>query len=169
MKKYIIKQNLTDSEKYKLTLLIMLRAQLIRKMLRILLFPIVIISIIMGVTFGLGSTPDSSSTNILPVLIFPSIIILIFVLGPFIIIKLKKMDTPTYEFDDWGMTIINNNKTLNFPWQDISTYTELSNVFLITMTNSDLNTHIIPKNEFKDFNELKEFIDFLNRQRLKRK
>jgi len=112
MKKYVIRQDLTDGEKYKLTLIIMLRAQMIRKMLRIILFPIIIISVLIGVVFGLGTTPDNSMTNIWPSLIFPCIIILTLILGPLIMIKFKKMDTPTYEFDDWGMTLINNGKDI---------------------------------------------------------
>lgn len=168
MKKYTIKQNLTDSEKYKFTLLILIRANMVRKILLIVLLPFIFISIINGIMLGLGSNIDDSSTNILSVLIFPFILLILFTVGPLILIKFKKMDTSTFEFDDWGMAIINENKTMNYPWTEISYYSELSNALLITVGKNKLNTHIIPKRDFNSLDELRDFIDLLNRKNIKR-
>ncbi len=168
MEKYIINQNLSDKEKYKYTLVIYLRSRTIRKVLGALFFPVILVLIFTGFAMGLNSGKHTSIIQ-WQIFIYPFAFISIIFLVPLIVIKIQKRRTVIYQLDEWGMSIDNNGKTSNIPWHEISTYSELSRCFLITQTNHDLNTHIIPKSEFKDINEERGFVEFLNQKRLKRK
>lgn len=167
MKKYIINQDIQNWERYKLTVLIMLRARIIRKLLFILIMPFFIVLFLSIVTISLDPSSGFETANLM-LLVFPSIICLILFVGPILEIKIKFKTAPRLIIDNWGIEYSHNNKTVNIPWVDITEYTELSKYILITQSNNKLNTFIVPKSEFKNQSEIKEFIDFLIEQRLKR-
>jgi hypothetical protein len=169
MKKYTITQNLTDWEKYRLSLFILFRGKAFSKVTFMVFYPIIILILIFILTADADSVPDKSFTETIAPWIYPSIVILFVTLGPFIIIKLRKMNTPVFELDDWGMTMKYGNKTLSYPWHEITAYSELPKFILIDVGSGKFNTHIIPKKEFGNHEDLKGFIDFLHEKRLKRK
>lgn len=167
MKKFIIKNNLTDSEYYKLTLYILFKAKFTKRLLRIVLIPVTIVIGLIVTSLGGNSHSNSSTLSVfLPILILPTLLLLVFILMPFLVIKFKKKNLSIYE---WGMSMKMNDKTFNFNWNDLTYYTELSSAILITQGYNDINTHIISKKGFNSNEEIREFIDFLNFQRLKRK
>ncbi len=169
MKKYSIRQALSDSEHYKFFLLTLFRASVIRKLLLIVFFPAALLSILNALTSEFGSHIKGMPTNVIVCLIFPVVILLLLTIGPFFAIKFNKKEPVIYEFTAWGMIILDNGKKLNFPWDEISAYTELLNVILIKIHNKNAVEYILPKNGFKNNAELTEFLDFLSENGLKRK
>ena len=167
--KFRITQNLSDFEKYKLTILILLRSPRIRlflgfSVLVLLLYIVFIILEAQGISYY-----GNSEHNYTPTLIFfslPSIII--FVL-PLISIKLKKSDPPVYEFDEWRLTLITKNRELNISWGDFVYYLDLRDYILIYHGLGQTLAHIIPKREFKTREELNAFEQLLAGTGLKKK
>ena len=85
---------------------------MLRKILSVLLFPVLIIGILDALTFN-PKTDKMGDPNFLLILIYPTTMLLVLFLGPWLLIKLKKSADSIYEFDDWGMTVKSGGKTLN--------------------------------------------------------
>lgn len=167
MTKFIITQKLTDKEKYKLNLLWLIKSGMLRKILPILLLPVLIIAILDGLSFD-PKTDKIGETNFLLILIYPTLIILVLFLGPWFLIKLKKSADSIYEFDDWGMTIKSGDKTHNLSWNELSEFSETGDFVLIRQTSNHYIAHFISKRELQNQQTEKDFIDLLLSQRLRR-
>lgn len=102
-------------------------------------------------------------------LIFPAFILSLIFFGPLALIKLRKMEDPVYEFDEWKMTMITSKRTVPISWGNLTHYRELHDYFLIVHGSSDLAAHIIPKREFKSLEELDAFEKLLIGTGLKKK
>lgn len=161
MKKYIIKQNLTDAEKYILSVRTLLRSKMAKGPIVVMLLPfffVLLINLFPGLP---GYAAFAALLTDWPFYIFPTILFFIFFVLPIILIKLKKTGEFIYEFDDYAMRILTDKRNFEISWGDITHYSELSKYILIIPGGSDLNPQIIPKKGFKDQNEVKEFVNFL--------
>jgi len=167
MEKFIITQKLTDGERYRLFIYIMIRTAAIKKTLKFLSMFFIFGFLMLMIRMNISLVEENFFPSIM-IVFAPLILIALLFLSPLIGIKIQKMDPPVYEFDDWGMTMATGKKNLNVPWQDLVSYKELPKYILITMSSHEFNTHIIPKSEFRDDAEIKSFIELLIHQRLKR-
>lgn len=167
MTKFIITQKLTDKEKYKLNLLWLIKSGMLRKILPVLLIPVLIVGVLDALTFN-PKTDKIGEPNFLLILIYPTLMILVLFLGPWLLIKFKKSADNIYEFDDWGMTIKSGDNTRNFSWNELSEFTETGDFVLIRQTSNHYIAHFISKRELRDQQTEKDFIDLLLSQRLRR-
>jgi hypothetical protein len=167
-KKYIFQTNLTNIERYKLTVRILLLSGIIRRLSLFLTIPLIFI-----VTYITTTTTENIGLGIiwetLPMLIFPLLLLFILFILPIFGVLFGKKNNPRYEFDDWGMTLINKDKTLNVPWQNLEAYLETGEYIFLQTTKSKMYGHVIQKSMLEDGIPIKEFIDYLGEQRLKRK
>ncbi len=166
--KFRITQNLSNFDKYRFSVYIILRSRRMKRILAILLLPFLITSTLSLILFfGFNSTTQLQDWWM--TLIFPSIVALVIFVLPYVIIKLKKMETPVYEFDDWQMTVITKAKNIKISWGDIAYYKDFKNHILLMHGAYELVAHIIPKKEFQTLEELNEFEQLLIGTGLKKK
>lgn len=167
-KKYIFQTNLTNIERYKITVQTLLLSNLIKRLS--LFLPIPLIFIVTFITTTAGENIGLSIVwEMLPMLIFPLLIISIVFILPIFGVLFGKKNNPRYEFDDWGMTLTNKDKTLNVPWQSLEAYLETGKYIFLQTTKSKMYGHVIQKSMLEGAIPIKEFIDYLGEQRLKRR
>lgn len=166
--KFTFIQDFTDREKYKLTLFTLIKSNIILKLFFILLIPMMIV---VFVTFSAGVKPETGSIwlDILPGFAMPVLIALICLIIPLLVIRRQKGQIPVFEFDNWGMTVRNGEKTNNVPWDDLAFYSESTWFVSLSQSKNKMLIYFIPKRAFKNNDEVKSFIDFLIEHQLKRK
>ncbi len=168
MKKFRFQTSLTDNGRYLVTVQIMLMSGAIRRASAFLFIPLVLF-ITFVTTSGTNDMSISTIWSLMPVLIFPILIVFILFILPYFMIKFGKKNNPSYEFDDWGMTLLDNDKTINIPWENLEAYLETGKYIFFKTTRSIMYSHFVQKNNLEEGHEIREFIDFLGKQRLKRR
>ncbi len=168
MKKFRFQTSLTDSERYKVMVQIVIISNIFKRLAIFLVIPIFVI-VSFFVTTGAENISLSIIWSVFPIFIFPLLMIFVFFILPFFIVKFGKRSNPIYEFSDWGMTVVNKDKTLNVPWENLEAYLESGKYIFLQTTKSKVYGFFIQKSMIEDGKDIKEFIDYLGEQRLKRR
>lgn len=117
---------------------------------------------------GWSSTQDSVFTHYLKVFTPISILLFFLFVFPWILIKIKKTITTTYEFDDWGMRYQIGEKSWNHSWSEIESFFETGELIILKLSTAKWAMLGLNKQAFDSPDRLRSFLQLLSENEVAR-